>query len=78
MHGESDKRNRPSVTSLIAFAIIVVGGYVLSPGLIVPLEKAGYLDNEGALTRFVEVFYWPLGWCYDNIGVGGVILRGIL
>jgi hypothetical protein len=67
MHTGPENRKSPSITSLIAFAMIIFGGYLLSPGLLVPLDNAGYLDDDNALTEFIEVFYWPVEWCYDNV-----------
>ena len=64
---DSDKRSKPSYTSLVAFGFVVMFVYVLSPGLVVPLANAGYLPENGVLSRVLPVVYVPLTWAYENV-----------
>ena len=62
-------RTKPSLTSLVAFGVILLAGYILSPGPALALAFA--LSEEGdfppdELMLFYEVVYWPIDWCCDN------------
>lgn len=67
MSGDGERRKRvPSITSLVAFAMIVLTLYVLSPGPLTALADAGYISEEGVSGTVLRVVYWPLHWCYEN------------
>ena len=58
-------RNKPSLTSLVAFGMIVVLPilYVLSIGPLEALDDSGYISVNLVWARAV---YWPLGWCCER------------
>ena len=53
----------PSFTSLVAFGIILVALYVLSPGILILFANHGYLLEEGSRADdALNIFWRPISW----------------